>query len=262
MSENVNIKSDNKKASVKFYLVLLLCGMAGGIIGFSMIYFQKNISTVSEAFTKVMQAKAFNIALPMTIVMILVTVIYVIWIFAYTKREKGNIEICIKADDGENLEMLDKKMSYCLWASNGLMILHYFSFSVVIFIAKKFISDNMQLAVLLFASAIVIIVGSLLLLKTQQKTMDLVRMMHPEKKGSIYDFKFNKKWENSCDEAELIQIYRAGYRAYQVVNILCIILWSIFMLFGIGTGIGFLPAVSILIIWTAATFVYNYYSMK
>lgn len=36
----------------------------------------------------------------------------------------------------------------------------------------------------------------------QQKAVDITKIMYPEKTASVYDLKFQKKWVDSCDEAE------------------------------------------------------------
>ena len=45
----------------------------------------------------------------------------------------------------------------------------------------------------------------------QQKIVDLERRINPEKRGSVYDMKFQKTWMDSCDEAERAQIGQACY---------------------------------------------------
>ena len=106
------------------------------------------------------------------------------------------------------------------------------------------------------------IVGVLTLTVLQQKIVDCVRLMNPEKRGSVYDMNFNKKWEESCDEAEKFMIYKAAYKAYRVVSILCVFLWMIFVILGMVTGIGFLPTITVIIIWVVLVCVYNYYCIK
>ena len=48
----------------------------------------------------------------------------------------------------------------------------------------------------------------------QQMTVDFQKIMNPEKQGSVYDLRFQKKWEESCDELEKFTIYRSAYKAY------------------------------------------------
>ena len=46
---------------------------------------------------------------------------------------------------------------------------------------------------------IVFIAGNFLRMKLQQMTVDFQKIMNPEKQGSVYDLRFQKKWEESCD---------------------------------------------------------------
>ena len=59
----------------------------------------------------------------------------------------------------------------------------------------------------------------------------LTKELNPEKKGSVYDVKFVDKWEDSCDEAEKILIYKCAYKTYNKMSGLYIGLW-IFCVFG------------------------------
>lgn len=62
------------------------------------------------------------------------------------------------------------------------------------------------------------LVSVALVVLVQQKIVDLVRRMNPEKQVSVYDSKFQKKWYNTCDEAERAQIGQASYQAFQAAN--------------------------------------------
>ena len=45
--------------------------------------------------------------------------------------------------------------------------------------------------------------------------VELEKKLNPEKKGDVIETNFSKKWEDSCDEAQKMIIYEAGYRAYR-----------------------------------------------
>lgn len=45
-----------------------------------------------------------------------------------------------------------------------------------------------------------------------------VKKMNPMKQGDPGTLSFAKAWEESCDEAERLQIYRCGYKAFQVTK--------------------------------------------
>ena len=58
----------------------------------------------------------------------------------------------------------------------------------------------------------------------QQKSVDAAKKLNPEKTASVYDMKFQKKWMESCDEAEKIMIGKCAYKAYAATNTACAIL--------------------------------------
>ena len=83
----------------------------------------------------------------------------------------------------------------------------------------------------------------------QQKVVDLERRMNPEKHGSVYDTKFQKKWLDSCDESERRQIGEAGYRAYIVTTRVCLGAWMVLTVLGMVFEIGMLPVSVLLLVW-------------
>ncbi len=62
----------------------------------------------------------------------------------------------------------------------------------------------------------------------QQKCVDAAKKTNPEKTASVYDVKFQKKWMDSCDEAEKILIGKCAVKAYRAVNTVCTVLAVIF----------------------------------
>ncbi|MGL6219074.1 MAG: DUF3169 family protein [Lacrimispora sphenoides] len=56
---------------------------------------------------------------------------------------------------------------------------------------------------------------------TQQKIINFEKEINPEKRGSVFNQKFSKKWEKSCDEAERLSIYKSTYTSYRAVTVTC-----------------------------------------
>ena len=83
----------------------------------------------------------------------------------------------------------------------------------------------------------------------QQKTIDLERKMNPEKHGSVYDAKFQKKWLDSCDESERRQIGEASRRAYMVTTRLCLGLWLALVILSMLFDMSLLPVFVLLLVW-------------
>ena len=260
MSTEESIKKDNKKAGWKFALFLLLSGIVGGIIGFLSGMASKGIPELTEAFNGFMTANMPTIELLIPIVMVVSFVPILIWCILSIRSCKKEATVFIETDDEEGIEKLELKLSHTLLGTSVLLILYFLLYSIMIFSNYKYSSVPMSEAVLIVS--IVFMVGIILIIVLQQKIVDCIRLMNPEKQGSVYDMNFNKKWETSCDEAEKQIIYKAGYKAYKAVNMTCMILWVIFMIMGINTGVGFMSVMTIIIIWTVLVCVYIYNAIK
>ena len=96
----------------------------------------------------------------------------------------------------------------------------------------------------------------------QQKLVDLCKRLNPEKQGSIYDTKFQKKWFESCDEAERLIIGQCAMKAYQAMARVCLGLWLVFVLGGMFFDWGFLPSLAVCIIWGTGQTVYAWHAAK
>ena len=88
-----------------------------------------------------------------------------------------------------------------------------------------------------------------LVIFAQQKAVDLERKMNPEKHGSVYDAKFQKKWLDSCDESERRQIGEASRRAYMVTTRLCLGLWLALVILSMLFDMSLLPVFVLLLVW-------------
>lgn len=108
-------------------------------------------------------------------------------------------------------------------------------------------TDSGRMALLIVGEMLVSVA---LVVLVQQKIVDLVRRMNPEKQVSVYDSKFQKKWYDTCDEAERSQIGQAPYQAFQAANqAACIALWLVLLLLSYVLPIGLLPMAAVLLIW-------------
>ena len=90
----------------------------------------------------------------------------------------------------------------------------------------------------------------------QQKCVDAAKKMNPEKTASVYDTKFQKKWMDSCDEAEKIMIGKCAFKAYSATNTVCSALAIVLAVCALVFEIGFLPSLVVCIIWIVNQSVY------
>ena len=90
----------------------------------------------------------------------------------------------------------------------------------------------------------------------QQKCVDAAKHTNPVKDVSVYDMKFQKKWADSCDEAEKIMIGKCAYKAYTATGSVCAVLAIVLAVCALVFGIGFLPSLVVCLIWLVNLSVY------
>ena len=73
---------------------------------------------------------------------------------------------------------------------------------------------------------------------------------------------FQKKWFESCDEAEKLIIGQCAYKAYSAATKVCGALWLIFSLSALFLNTGLLPILTVCIIWGVSQCVYSYWAVK
>ena len=128
---------------------------------------------------------------------------------------------------------------------------HFFFFNAGT--AKLPQSSDGNTITLLVIFLVVIALATLL----QQKTVDLTKKMNPEKRGSVYDMKFQERWWESCDEAERRQIGQASYKAYVTVSRFCPYCWGVLLLGNMVFHYGILPSAVVLVIWAVLSVSYT-----
>ncbi len=237
------IKKENRKALKWLILVMVLCGLAGGIIGFFSAFIEESDLAVNIVdITK----QLLQTISPWGI--LLVIVVLQIPSFIYL-RKAGRKFKELDEDDEEAYEIIDKDIQKAMLFANVSTPFNIFFLSCTAI-------DHTMIVVTEF------LISVILALIVQQKSVDFIRMMNPEKKGSVYDFKFQKKWLDSCDEAEHKKIGEASYKAYTVTQISCLVLWLILLVADKMFHTGVLPIFVVLLIFTISMLSYMIESMK
>ena len=226
-----NVKRDNRRALPNYLLTLLLFGLLGGVLGFfaGVAGAAGVAETVRQALDRVLAACA-----PWGIAVSAVVLLGTGWyLYAAAKRRFAAWD----GDDEDAVDAAERQLSWALLLTGLMLVLDCFFFAASINY-ERFLPD----VVLFLASAGVLVV-------LQQKIVDLERRINPEKRGSVYDMKFQKTWMDSCDEAERAQIGQACYRAYMVGTKACVFLWVVLLILNFVFGFGLLPIAAVLVIW-------------
>lgn len=96
----------------------------------------------------------------------------------------------------------------------------------------------------------------------QNRIVNFTKEINPEKKGSVYDLKFQKTWIASCDEAEQLQIYRAAFRAYTAMNYAALGMFLVCFIGMLSWNFGLLPITMVLFVWLTGVIIYGVESLR
>lgn len=252
-TENMTkIKKENKKAGGWFIVIMIaaffvgvILGIVSGVIGdnFDVGMIAKGIYDFARTYSPLMMA-AFAL--------VFLTIGFI---------EYGKGKRLFKKWDGEDEDTIEKAEAYisiALMISSVTLIVVYF-LAGVSFASDAVFNFNgfwgMINPILWFGSMVLTLVFVTVL---QKKAVDLTKQINPEKNGSVYDMKFQKKWEESCDEAELIQIGKASRASFKAVNSACLTIWMALFFIDMIWRTGIMPMVVVCAIWLVS--VISYYS--
>mgnify|MGYP002521257502 CR=1 FL=1 len=253
--QNDEIRSANRKAMPKFLIAIGICVIVGFTGGFLASWYGldaltgglKGAGAFFGTYIAPWAMLAIVIALPLVCVPI----------YRSAKRQADTW-------DGENEEIyaaVDKKLSLALWISNVAFILAYFLIAASYSGGFAIFEDKTRTA--FFFVAIVCMFAVIFeTIFIGQKCVDTTKRMNPEKEASVYDLKFQKKWFDSCDEAEKIMIGKCAYKAYTATSKACSVLAGVLAVCALIFDIGFLPSFSVCFVWIVNQSVYCKEAMK
>ena len=245
--ERNEIKEANRKAMPRFLLLVLVGAIVGGIVGFYSAKYD-----VDRLAGSMKSAGAFfgnYVSSWILLAIAVITPIVVIPVYQKTKR-------LLLAWDGEDESVCDiaeKKLNTVLLINGIALISAFFLISATYSGGFAMIEKHLNMYVLAIVAFLVILAEGII---TQQKVVDIIKIMYPEKTASVYDLKFQKKWVDSCDEAEKIMIGRCAFEAFKVTNSVCGALSVILAISALMFDIGFLPSFVVCLIWLINQCVY------
>ncbi len=225
-------KSENRRALPKFLLITAASGLLGCVIGFCTAFMRfsglnERIAAALDAF----MAAAAPWGIPATSVG---TLGICLGLYGSAKRRYS-------AWDGESEDAADRADEALNWVMllNGVQVICNFFFFAA--------ASHYRQAVMTSVGAFLLSCG--LVIFMQQKVVDLAKRFNPEKRGSVYDTKFQKKWLDSCDEAERQQIGQAAFRAFRTAGNACLGIWLVLMIADMEFQVGLLPSFVVLLLW-------------
>lgn len=217
---NEDVKLANKKEDSSklkgFIIMMVVCLTAGFIVGFVVaaagdIRILKDMASMVSGLIK-------SISMYANFVLTIVSLIAVVILYRQSRK-------MFAAWDGENEEIyntFERKLSIAtiIIAINQVLLFMFIAIGII----RMLELEAQGKTVLIINSSIFIIgiFGTLIFnIIAQQKIVNIEKEINPEKRGSVFDNKFHKKWIESCDELEKQQIYEASYASYKAVNATC-----------------------------------------
>lgn len=254
---NDPIRQENKKALPKFVLISVGGVILGGVLGVILVFL--NVEDFADTLDSAGRLFAVHGAPWLLMALPLVELALCLPIYFRAKKQYAHWD----GEDENVSNEMETKLSVCLWITSMATILNFFlaaaQFSGFIEMEGnpmkgspiKFFGGLGAFLVTLYVSAVL-----------QQKLVDATKRMNPEKHGSVYDTKFHKKWMESCDEAERAVIGQCAFKAYQAMSMSCLILWAVLGLGGMFFSWGFMPAMTVCIIWGVGQSAFAYWTLK
>ncbi len=247
--DNNEIKKANRKALPKFILIMAISLLIGGLIGFCSAKY--GLNTLAGGMKAA--GAFFGTYIAPWLMLMIAVIVPMVCVPIYRNAKK-----LLSSWDGENEEIsdtIDKKLSIILWVTSAAFILSYFllaaSYSGGFDTFKN--ENNILLFFIGIAAFCAIMIETVII---QQKSVDAAKKTNPEKTVSVYDPKFQKKWIDSCDEAEKIMIGKCAYKAYAATNTVCSVLSVALAICALVFEIGFLPSLVVCLVWIINQSVY------
>lgn len=243
------IRATNRRALPRFLLVLAVSMVIGGAAGFGSAKFR--LDKMAGAIQNVGMVFGMHIA-PWLMAAIAV-IAPVICIPVYRGARK-----LLNAWDGENEDIsdeIDRKLSIAIWFSSASLVFSYFLIAAAYSGGFAMFDNTGRTLALCVAIAgfFAVLIEAILL---QQKCVDAARQINPEKKASVYDMRFQRKWMEDCDEAERLIIGKCAYKAYSATNTVCTVLAIVLAIGALVFEIGFLPSLMVCLVWIVNLSVY------
>lgn len=254
--EDREIKKINRKALPVFLLIVVVSLALGGILG--IIVAETDGAGVTEGLKAV--AASFGIHAAPWLLLVCALAEAAVCALFYRKGKK-----LLSEWDGEDEAVSDQaeeKLSYVLGISDCAYILSFFLLTATYSARHAANFGEFRTLIPFFTSLVsfvAILVESILF---QQKAVDAVKKTNPEKNVSVYDVKFQKKWLDSCDEAEKLVIGKCAYKAFAATNKVCIVLAGLLAVGALIFDLGLAAPLAVCVIWFVNQLAYFRETMK
>lgn len=239
------MKEAKKKSPARIYVtfavVIIICGLIGGIVGVAAVSNEFSVRNLGEQFNLMLASLGPWCYVPGFLLLAGAT-----WYYFRGKRM-----IPQALEDDELFPQANLTFCRAMFLANLATVLMFLAMALSYASSWGFnLSWFLLIGHIIWMTAI------------QARIISATKRLYPEKQGNMFDFKFQQDWYNSCDEAERQQIAQCSHQSFKVMSL---IFPGIMALLAILSVIDLVaPSYSLLVggLWLVQQFVYNYTSLK
>lgn len=239
------MKEAKKKSPARIYVtfavIIIICGLIGGIAGYATISNELSMHDLSQQLNQALSAPGPWWFLPGLLLLAAST-----WLYFRGKRMLPQA----LADD-DVFPQANLTLGRAMILTNLSMVL--------VFIAMA-LSYTASWGIVW--SILLLLIQLVWVMAMQARIVSATKQLFPEKQGNVFDFKFQRDWYQSCDEAEQQQIGQCSFQTYKVMTTIFPIIMAVLALLSVIDLVA--PTYSLLVggLWLVQQFVYNYTSLK
>lgn len=236
-------KSENRKALPKFFLIILCSLVAGVLLGIGIAFAEGGWTMQFAAAVH----KGLVAAAPWLLWSMAVLALAIVLVIRHMVKKRLAVW---QEEDEEGLQAMDSLLNVGMLFNSIFSVLSYFLTAVPLCCFQEFSSIAFIVSLAGFIACMAVMTVS------QQLLVDLTKKLYPEKRGSVYDPKFQKTWYASCDEAERAMIGQAAMTAYKAGSYTCLALWLILVIGNLLFDFGLIPIAVVMAVWLVMTVSY------
>lgn len=257
------IKKDDSDKKKLFGIVVAASAIGGGIIGFVLASREDAIRLIWELLRQSSQKTAIFF----TFLMLITGLSFCVVVSSRLRCLKDLWADKDARDD--NWEHIEGRLANLCTCSSIAIIVNLFLYGCAIYNVHENFKPhdemtglNLAYTICFISSIVLMLAFSFAFFSLQKKIVDFEKIMNPEKKGSLFDLRFRKKWYDSFDEAEKQQAGIAGYKATMIVSTTCAVMSILWLCIGMILNVTLLPLLSIVVIWLILVITFGVESKK
>lgn len=230
----------------KFVLLLLVCGLAGGVASFTMSVTSSHLSAVVSNLLGFCRRNG-----PLLIIAVS-CILFAGFLLFYLRAKK--YLATVQDDDASGK------------ADTAICVAQVFTtagqISLIILMGLWMRKDQLESLKAFFLNTVLTVVLVLVFNGLEMMTVGLQKKLSPNKKGDPLKFSFDREWIESCDEAEKYVAYAAAFRTFLILKWAFALTLGALLLLQLTFDTGFLPVAVVGFLWLIHTVSYSYFSLK